>query len=485
MDFFRFPVAIASAEIAAMLVISALVDLADNADVTVPFLVASVPFGGWAALELRRVPQPSVTSAPAVMTMATVAFASLIAGGAVAHALADATDSLDGAVFEAAAAGTTTAMTGLDADSLPMGMHMFRALMQWIAGFGALVMALIVIPLVFGGRELGGRGQSQRGGRTLITARTRGTRYVVAIYGGFTAAMVVGYLVAGMGAFDAVAHAMATVSTGGLSTRTGSLAAFDSAAIEWVATIGMIVAGTSVGVVWWILQRERRALSRSSELRAWLLVMVLSFIAVSAWVGGELSGGDALRTAAVTVASAMSTTGFTTADWSRFDNGAQTLLLVLIGVGAMSGSAGGGFRYLRVIQAFRFAGRELKRQLHPSAVGVVRVNGRAVDERTLERMTAFVVVFILVVAAGGMLIELGDSGVSPNAAISLSISAVSTAGPQVTEPVVLADLGAVSKLSMAGLMLVGRLSIYAVILAFVNAISRTASAIEDRWWERG
>jgi Trk-type K+ transport system membrane component len=92
------------------------------------------------------------------------------------------------------------------------------------------------------------------------------------------------------------------------------------------------------------------------------------------------------------------------------------------------------------------------------------------------------VVLILVVAAGGMLIELGDSQVTPGAALALSISAVSTAGPQVIDPVALGDLGPVSKLSIAVLMLLGRLSVYIVILSIINAVARVVSTVQNYRW---
>ena len=108
-----------------------------------------------------------------------------------------------------------------------------------------------------------------------------------------------------------------------------------------------------------------------------------------------------------------------------------------------------------------------------------RVNGRAVQERTLERMTGYIVLYITVVAAGGMLIELGDSAVTPSAAIALSVSALSTAGPQVIDPVDLGSVGTLTKLTLSALMLLGRLSIYAVVLAVINFAVRASERIED------
>ncbi|MEM7285579.1 MAG: potassium transporter TrkG [Actinomycetota bacterium] len=478
-QFVRFPIALSMAQLGACFAISALVDLTDDGDTAAAFLAGAVVCGAIGAFELRRVTRPSVTSAPAVMTMATLAFTVLALGGAAAHLLADATDEIDTALLEGTAPITTTAMTGLDADSLPRGLLMFRALLQWMGGLGGLIVALVVIPLVVGGKELRGRGQSDRGERALIHGRTQGVQNVAAIYVAGSILVGIAYLVAGLGVFDSIAHAMATVSTGGLSTRTGSLAAFDDSAVEWVAAVGMAVAGLNLGVVWWVLRGDRRALRRNTELRVYLGVMGLAIVALALWIGD--GAASAIRTATLTVTSAMSTTGFTTDAWWNLDAGAQMLLLTLLGVGAMTASAGGGFRYLRAIQAFGFALRELRRQLHPSAVTVVRVNGRAVEERTLERMTGYIVLYVTVVAAGGMLIELGDSGITPSAAISLSVSALSTAGPQVIDPVDLGSVGTITKVTLSALMLLGRLSIYAVLLAVINFVVRSAERVEDQW----
>lgn len=474
--FVRFPVALSLSQLSACFVIAALVDLTDGGEATVAFLSGAAVCGVVGGIELRRVRRPSVTSAPAVMTMATLAFTVLALGGAAAHLLADATDELDTALLEGTAPVTTTAMTGLDADALPRGLLMFRALLQWMGGLGGLIVALVVIPLVVGGKELRGRGQSDRGERALIRGRTQGVQKVAAVYLAATGVMGVAYLIAGVGAFDAVGQAMATVSTGGLSTRTGSIAAFDSDAVEWVAAAGMAVAGLNLGVVWWVIQRDHRALRRNTELRTYLAVMAASMVILALWI--DTGAGSSIRSAALAVTSAMSTTGFTTVPWWGFEAGAQMLLLTLIGIGAMTGSAGGGFRYLRAIQAFGFARRELRRQLHPSAVAVVRVNGRAVQERTLERMTGYVVLYVTVVAAGGMLIELGDSAVSPSAAVALSVSALSTAGPQVIDPVDLGSVGTITKVTLSVLMLLGRLSIYVVILTVINAVVRASERIE-------
>ena len=387
------------------------------------------------------------------MTMATLLWAAIAAGSAVVHLIADATDQLDTAILEGMAAITTTSMTGLDADSLPHGLLMFRALMQWVGGLGGLLLVLVVAPLVLRDRSNTQRRRMGTRSRPLITARTRGTQTLVAVYLGFSVLMLVGYVAAGMNAFDAVAHAMATVSTGGLSTRTGSLAAFDAAGVEWVAALGMGVAGLNVGVVWWTLRGEGGNLRHATELRAYLAAGAASVAAVALWLSSDLGGTDAIRSATVAVTSAMSTTGFESLDATLFDNGAQALLIILVGIGAMAGSAGGGFGYSRLLQDFGLARRELRLQLHPTAVDVVRVDGRAIAEKSLDRLTGYVVLLFVTAATGAMLIELGDSSITARSAIVLAITSLSTAGQQTVDPVALGTIGSLSKLTLALLML--------------------------------
>ncbi|MFV2038993.1 MAG: potassium transporter TrkG, partial [Acidimicrobiales bacterium] len=251
--------------------------------------------------------------------------------------------------------------------------------------------------------------------------------------------------------------------------------------IEWVAAVGMAVAGLNVGVVWWVLRADRRALRKATELRMYGGFMLLASTAIAIWIhtdsAAAQSAATSVRTAFVTTTSAMSTTGFTSTDWTGLAHGAQVLLLLLLSIGAMAGSAGGGFRYVRLLQGFGFARRELERQLHPTAVRVVRVNGNPVNEPTLGSLNGYIILYFLISGAGAALVALGDSRIGPGSAIALSVSALATAGPQLVEAVPLGEIGSVSKLALALLMLLGRLSIYAAILGVLTVITRVAEYV--------
>lgn len=468
-----FPVATASAALALAGISSALVGLGDGTRGPATGAGTAACFGAMAALVLRRPRRPAATDAPAVFTMATVSWLTLAAGSAVFHAVAGVAGTTDVAIFEGTATATTTAMTSLDPDELTRSVHFFRAVVQWCAGYGALLVALIAIPLASGSRELA----RSQGSNSLNPARARGLGRISRIYGIGTVAISVGFLVAGMGLFDAVAHGLTTISTGGLSTRSGSIAAFDSAAVEWVAAAGMAFAGLNLIAVWWAVRGDIRSIRNGAELRVYGAVMVVSTGVLWLWFGDDITSAEAVRTAAFTVTSAMSTTGFTTIEWRLFDNGALALLFLLLAIGAMSGSAGGGYSYLRVLESIRFAARELQRQLHPNSVTVVKVGGRVIGERTLDRLHGYNLMFIAMVALGGICVAAADTTVGPVAALSMSLSALVTAGPVVGEvgSPTPGELGAVSHIALSGVMLLGRLSIYPVLLAVLTA-SRSSVA---------
>ncbi len=479
--FVRFSLVLALSLLAVAFGVSAVVDMFNGGDVASSFGVAAIVCSAAAGVVGRTghdgFPRlPTGASVPAVMTMAALCWLVVALGGGVAHLISNSTRNVNTALFEGMAAITTTSMTALDPGALPTGLQMFRALMQWFGGLGGIALTLVAVPILFGGRELAGRLHSGDGSATLITGRSGGFKNVLALYGGFTVLVVLGFRVAGMGNFDAVAHGLATVSTGGLSTQAGSLAAFDSAAVEWVAVVAMSFAGLNLGVAWWVLNKNWGALRENTELRLFATVLVASTALLALSSTPDESGLTSVRAAALAVSSAMSTTGFTSGIWSSFPSGAATLLVVLMSVGAMGGAAGGGVGYLRLIEATGYARRELRLQLHPAAVGVVRVNGQAVAERTLQRLVGYLVAYFLVAAAGAMLVAMGDSRIGPVGAVTLAVSALSTTGAQTVDTLPLAEVGGVSKLSLASLMLLGRISIYSGIVAVITVTARLREA---------
>jgi trk system potassium uptake protein len=190
---------------------------------------------------------------------------------------------------------------------------------------------------------------------------------------------------------------------------------------------------------------------------------------------------EAVRHAAFAVTSAVSTTGHASVGWTGWDHGTQVLLLVLIGVGAMSGSAGGGFRITRALTLLGSARRELTRTLHPRSVVVVKVGRTPVDEALVSHLVGYQITFLALGAAGS--IALAAAGLDLTSAISGAISALATCGPALgsLDPLgSAADQPGAVRAALVPLMLVGRLEIAPVLVGVVAIAAAPGRAVRRR-----
>lgn len=452
-----------------MFTLSALVSIGDDTRTTVGFGVLAALTALAARLGLKRFPLPSVTLATRVLAMVTVNWILLALISAVAHVVAAATTDVSVALFEGTAAVTTTAMTTLEADEIDRGLHLYRAMAQWLGGLGAIIIGIVVFPLALGTRESSARVAVRGGRRSLLAGRTTGFERAVAIYGGFTLVLVVAFALAGTSGFDALVHGLTVASTGGMSTSAVSVGGLGAGA-EWVAAVGMTLAGVSVAAAWWVIIGDLGAIVRSTELRAYLggIAVTTAVIAID---GGGLRGAFALASSAASTTGAEGST--TTASLGA---GAATLVFFVGGIGAMAGSAGGGFGWMRLLQAVGFARRELIQQLHPDAIRVVKVGGRLIPETSLARTNGYIIMFTITAALGAIAVALGDVDLGVSSSLSLAVAALSTSGLQAIAPVDVATIDHPSLLALAVLMLLGRLAISAVLLTVATAVGRAARA---------
>lgn len=424
----------------------------------------------------RRLPARSVFSAMAAGWVA------LCVAGAVPYLTTGALDRFDDALFESVAGFTTTAASVIpDVETLSDGLLFWRALTQWIGGLGIIVLAVAVLPyLGVGGMSLL-RSDLPPASEYLAARVIQTARRLWGFYVGFTLVMAVVYLALGMGLLNAVAHAFTTVSTGGFSTLNGGFAAFDSARLEWAAIAGMFVAGMNVVLLWWAVRGRPGPLLRSAEARAYTLIVVGASTAVAAWNAADAGLHlDVVRRSIFSVASIASTTGFTVSDFGRWVQPAQTLLLLGMLIGAMSASAGGGSKVLRLLAVISHARRETARHLHRRMVAVVRIGHDVVPEDVVSRILGYYAIFFMALVAGTVAVASFD--IDLVTAVSSVISSLGNVGP---------GLGAVSpgggylevdagaRGVLMFLMLLGRLEIYPVLLGLA-ALAESVSSTRPR-----
>lgn len=370
--------------------------------------------------------------------------------------------------FEGVSGFTTTGSTVIaDVTLLPRALLLWRAMTQWLGGMGIILFTIAILPLLgIGGMQLfkaevPGPVTDKVQPRLAATARTLWGIYV-ALTGGEWVAL----RLAGMSSYEALCHAFTTLATGGFSTRNASVGEFGSPAVEWIVTLFMLLAGINFVLHYRLLAGEVRSVWRDSELRYFLAVVGG---AVAATTLALLPSGQALadlvRTACFQVVSVVTTTGYVTADFEAWPHFGQFLLLLLMLVGGMSGSTGGGPKSLRVLLAVRSLRTTVHRYIHPHAVLQVKYHGEPVPDSVLSGVWGFLTAYALIVlGATGVVAAHGYDLLT---AVSASLTAVGNVGPGIGEVGAydtFAHFPALVKLTLSGSMLLGRLEVFTILV---------------------
>ncbi len=376
------------------------------------------------------------------------------------------------ALFESASGFTTTgASIFTDVESLPGSFLLWRALTQWIGGMGIIVLGIAILPkLAVGGMELlsaeaPGPMQEKLTPRIAQTAKALWGTYVL-----LTSAQIAILLALGLSPLDAVAHAFASMATGGFSTRNASVASFESPAVEWTVTLFMVLAGANFALHYQWLRGRFRGILRDPELRLYLVIIAVGSFLVTGnllLAGVTSSVGEALRLGTFQVASILTTTGFATANFDGWPHVARSLLWLVMFVGGCAGSTGGSVKVIRLLLVFKKIGADLKRMLQPRAVLPVRLGARAISEDVVSSVTTFFVLYLVLFVGGGF--ALAVMGLDPETAFSASAACLGNIGPGfggVGPTMNYAAVPAAGKLLLATLMIVGRLELYTVMVIF-------------------
>lgn len=417
-----------------------------------------------------------------------VGAAAMLLAGAGVHVATGAVDGwFDAFVESTAGVSTTAASVIVDPAELSRGEQLFRALLQWGSGAVGLMAIVRVLPrLGIGGLEADG-GVATRAASRLSPTMGGNLRRLAALYVLFTAAVGIGYIAAGMPLFDAVNHALTVASTGGWSTRAGSIGAFDSAAIEWVSIGAMAFAGVSLPFVFQLVRTgETAMLWRAIEFRAYVFLILTAWIAL--YVSADEWSIGGVRAAGFAATSAISTTGLLADDPALFGGGGVALLVTLAAIGGMAASLTGGLRLARILVVVNVMRRELRRQLHQKSVLQVWVGRSTVSDEVVARILGEVLLNIMVAAAGYFALALfGDDVFS---AIGATLSFLSTAGPaygSVDPASALTALDAGGRFAAAIMMLLGRVSVLPVLAALAvvsksgrSSVRRVASSVRSR-----
>lgn len=371
---------------------------------------------------------------------------------------------LDDALFESVAGFSTTGLSFLEDPSQLSSTALFwRAGTQWLGGAGALALSLFLIPLFYDRNLSRDSAASDEVVFGNFWRQPSELFNFLALYVLLTTSIAAAYWIADMGTFDAVTYSFTTVSTGGFSNHSNSLAHFSSRSIEWIAVVGMFFAGINGALLFRALRGSVGSLWKSVEFRVYLALVAAAGVVGLIW--SDISGWETrLREVFFAVTSAVSTTGFRVVDWGLWNAGLQMMILLLMATGAMAGSASGGFQLLRATEATHYLYREISNYASPVARPAT-VRHAYLGDQPLSRMQAFQFIYLATAAVGA--VGLACFGNDVVTSISSSISSLATMGPALGDLGPLQDANLVSRperFLLALLMLLGRMFIYPVLL---------------------
>ncbi len=381
------------------------------------------------------------------------------------------------ALFEAMSGLTTTGATILNGlDTLAPSLNFWRHMMTWLGGMGIIVLAVAILPLLgVGGIQLfkaeisGIDKDSKMAPRISQTAKKLWRIYIL-----FTVLLTLGLKwPGGMSWFDAVCHAMTTLSMGGFSTHDNGLAYFHSIGVEAIISIGTLLGALNFTNHFAAAREKSLAIYwRDEESRTMLLVLTASIVAAALylWQKGYYSLGDAFRYAGFNFISMGLANGFASTDFDKWPLIVTLWMFFLANILANAGSTGGGIKLARVMVMAKFSLREVSLLLHPNAVRTVKLNHHSISEHTAMSVMAFIFVYFMTL----VLFTLGllASGMDFISAMTASIGCITNAGTGLGMIGPTHNYSALSDLQKwlcTALMLLGRLEIFTVLILFTPA----------------
>ena len=374
------------------------------------------------------------------------------------------------ALFETVSGFTTTGASILEGvEGLSRGCMFWRSFTHWIGGMGVLVFIMAVLPM--SGEHSMHIMRAEVPGPTVgkLVPRLRQTAKILyLIYIAMTLLEMLLLLLGGMSFYDALLHAFATAGTGGFSTKSASIAAFDSLYLEMVIAVFMVLFGVNFNLYFLLLIGRWKDALKSEELHWYLGIIAASVMAITLGIS-KMYGGIAagLRHAFFYVASITSSTGFGTVDFVTWPEYCKWIIVMLMFCGACAGSTGGGIKTSRVIILFRNVACEIRQMIHPRTVTRVQLDGKRVDTDGLKAVSTFFTSFMLLLITGSFLVSLDGYDMATN--FSAVLSSLSNIGPGMsligpTGNYNIFSYG--SKLVLTVMMLIGRLEIFPILILF-------------------
>ncbi|MBU2927550.1 TrkH family potassium uptake protein [Winogradskyella psychrotolerans] len=402
--------------------------------------------------------------------------------GTLPYLATEAIPSFTDAFFETISGYTTTGASILnDIEVIPEGVLFWRSTTHWIGGMGIIVLAIAILPLLgVGGMQLFAAEAPGPSADKLHPRITDTAKRLWLIYVGYTAAETILLQIAGMSFFDAINHALSTVSTGGFSTKNASVAYWnDNPAIQYIIIFFMFLAGTNFVLSYYLFKGKISKVLKDEEFTLYFkFIIIFTLIsAVLIYFRADISQStivhpmvlgeaeSALRHALFQVLTVITTTGFISADYTLWTPFLTVFFFGMMFLGGSAGSTSGGVKVMRQLILIKNSFLEFKRALHPNAIIPVRYNGRSVSKDIVFNVLGFFILYMLSFIVGALVFSMFE--IDFTSAVGLSASSLGNVGPALGDfgPVNnYAALPPLGKWWASFLMLIGRLELFTVLI---------------------
>ncbi len=405
----------------------------------------------------------------------------MAASGVLPYIFTGAIPDVTNAFFETMSGYTTTGASIIDdIEVLPEGILFWRSLTHWIGGMGIIVLAIAILPLLgIGGMQLFAAEAPGPSADKLHPRITDTAKRLWLIYFGYTVAETILLYAAGMTFFDAINHSLATLSTGGFSTKNASLAYWNNQPlIQYIVIFFMFLAGSNFVLSYFAFKGKVQKVLRDEEFKYYVIFILLIVIAVALviYFMAEVPVSDyhpkvlgqaesAFRHALFQVVAVVTTTGFVSADFTAWTPFITVFFFGLMFAGGSAGSTAGGIKIMRHILIIKNGLLEFKRTLHPNAVIPVRFNNKTVTEHVVYNVIGFFVLYMLLFVIGALV--LGFLGLDFDSSIGGAASALGNVGPAFGSLSPLNNFNSLPELGKwwcGFLMLAGRLELFTVLI---------------------
>ena len=426
------------------------------------------------SLLVRLLPKNSNIYAQEGFVCVALAWVILSAVGALPFFLSGAISNYVDAFFETVSGFTTTGATVLtDIEALPKGLLFWRSFTHWIGGMGILVFVLMFIPkaqtkktsmMHFMRAEVPGPTVGKMVPKIGDTARILYAIYVV-----LTVVEVIMLLFGGMSLYEALIHAFSTAGTGGYSCFNNSAMEF-SPYLQYVLAIFMLLFSVNFNLFYLIFLKKWKQAIKSEELRFFLILTAVIVVVIALNIRNQYDTAEhAFRAALFQTSSIVSTTGFVSENFDLWPVLSQVLMITLMFVGACAGSTGGGMKVGRIMILIKDAVRDLGQMAHPRRVKSIRMEGKNVDEQTVNNAATYLQFYVILLMFGIIVVAVFDD-MDLVSTITSVVTCLNNVGPALGESIGatgnMADVSLVSKVALSFCMLAGRLEIFPMLLIF-------------------